>query len=650
MEKEQYLQKVELANEWMRAYYESDSPLASDEEYDRLIRELKEFEEQNPSLIAKNSPTQKVAPALQSAFKKSHHLSPMWSMEDIFNFDELESWAKRARCESGFFIEPKFDGASLNLLYENGNLIKAATRGDGAVGEDVTLNALEIDNIPKIISYKERIEIRGEVVIFKEDFEKLNEERIQSEQPPFANPRNAASGSLRQLDVRITGQRKLRFYPWGVGENSLSFTKHSQIMAFVRELGFLKDDFLRLCADLKEVQEAYDELLNLRDKKPMMMDGMVVRIDDLALCKTLGYTVKFPRFMAAFKFPALEKTTRLLGVNLQVGRSGAITPVAVLEPVNLDGVVVKSASLHNFDEIVRLGVKINDFVSIIRSGDVIPKITSVFKTRRTGLECEIARPIFCPECGSELLDEGALIKCQNLDCKARLVEAIIYFVSKKCLNIDGLGSSIVELLYERGKINSIEDIFHLKFGDFEGLEGFKEKKIIKLLKAIEVAKDCDLYRFITALGIEHIGEVAAKKLALSFGLDWHKQDFESYKNLDGFGEQMALSLSEFVRVNGERIENFYNLLRLMLPQKQPQNSTFLGKSFVLTGTLSRPREEVKALIESLGGKVNSSVSAKTDFVLFGEAAGSKLEKAKNLGIVCLSEADFTQLLKDNDAL
>ncbi|MBK1964290.1 NAD-dependent DNA ligase LigA [Campylobacter novaezeelandiae] len=646
MTKEEYLEKVKLANLWMRAYYEKDEPLASDEEYDNLIKELKKFESENPNLLLKDSPTQKIAPTIQSEFKKISHLSPMWSMEDVFNEDELKAWAKRARSENNFFIEPKFDGASLNLVYENGKLISGATRGDGKIGEDITLNVLEIDSIPKNIPYLEKIEIRGEVVILKDDFEKINEKRANLNQSLFANPRNAASGSLRQLDTSITKERNLKFYPWGVGQNSLKFSKHSEIMEFVRNLGFLKDDFVRLCKDLNEVMIAYRELLNLRDKKPMMMDGMVVRVDDLNLCNELGYTVKFPRFMAAFKFPALEKTTRLIGVNLQVGRSGVITPVAILEPVNLDGVIVKSATLHNFDEIARLDVKINDYVSIIRSGDVIPKITKVFKERRDGLELNILRPKICPTCQSELLDEGALIKCQNIDCEDRLLNSIIHFVSKKCLNIDGLGESIVELLYKNKKITTIESIFYLKFSDFEGLEGFRKKKINNILNAIENAKNCDLYRFITALGIEHIGEVAAKKLSLSFGFDWHKQSLESYENLEGFGNQMALSLCEFIRVNYQRIDNFYKILNLRLDQNEIQNdSKIIGKTFVITGTLSRPRDEFKALIESLGGKVSSSVSKKTNFVLYGEEAGSKLDKARELNITCIDENAFNELIK-----
>lgn len=641
MREEEYLKKVALANSWMRAYYEFDEPLASDEEYDALIRELKEYERENEA--SANSPTQKIAPTLQSEFKKIKHLSKMWSMEDVFNEAELRAWAKRAKCEGAFFIEPKFDGASLNLIYENGKLSSGATRGDGELGEDISLNVLEIENIPKNIAYKERIEIRGEVVILKDDFEKINAQRLKENQNPFANPRNAASGSLRQLDTHVTKQRKLQFYPWGVGENALKFTKHSEVMAFIRELGFLKDDFVRLCADLDAVLKAYEELLNLREQKPMMMDGMVVRIDDLALCEELGYTIKFPKFMAAFKFPALEKTTRLLALNLQVGRSGVVTPVAVLEPVNLDGVVVKSATLHNFDEISRLDVKINDFVSIIRSGDVIPKITKVFKDRRSGTELEISRPKLCPVCKSELLDEKTMIKCQNLACEARLVNSIIHFVSKKCLNIDGLGESIVELLFQKGKILAPKDIFDLKYEDFEGLEGFKEKKISKLLKAIESAKTCELYRFITGLGIEHIGEVGAKKLAQSFKKEWHKQDFETYKNLEGFGEEMARSLEEFVRVNEKSIEEFYEILNLSQESVNMQG-IFNEKSFVITGTLSRPREEFKALIEKQGGKVSSSVSKKTSFVLFGEEAGSKLTKARELGVSCINEDEFKRML------
>ena len=644
MDYEQYLEKVSLAKKYAQAYYVDDEPLASDEEYDKLLRELKDFESKNESLISKDSPTQHIGSVIQSEFKKIRHLKKMWSMDDVFDEEELRAWAKRARCENGFFVEAKFDGVSLNLLYEDGKLISGATRGDGEIGEDISLNVLEIDNIPKTIAYKGKIEIRGEVLILKDDFEALNESRAKETQSLFANPRNAASGSLRQLDTSITRARKLKFYPWGVGEHSLNFKKHSEIMDFIRALGFLKDDFIRLCENLDEVLKAYKELLALRDKKPMMMDGMVVRIDDLALCESLSYTVKFPRFMAAFKFPALEKSTKLLGVNLQVGRSGLVTPVAVLEPVELDGVRVSSASLHNFDEIARLDIRINDYVAVIRSGDVIPKITNVYKDRREGKELLISRPKLCPVCESELLDEGILIRCQNLNCEARLVNSIIYFVSKKCMNIDGLGESIVELLYKHKKISSIESIYSLKYSDFENLEGFKDKKINNLLSSIEASKDNELFKFISALGIEHIGEVAAKKIASCFSFEWLDKKKEDFESLEGFGEQMALSLEDFLAINKERILHFYSILRLKNTQQESKTSIFTAKIVVITGSLSKPRDEFKALLESMGAKVSSSISAKTDFLLCGKDAGSKLEKAKALGIKILSEEEFNSLL------
>ncbi len=652
----EYQRAVRRAAAWARAYYGRDEPLASDEEYDALVRQLRAFERENPSLVSANSPTQKVAPAVQSELKKIPHSARMWSMEDVFDENELRAWAKRAGADGlieNFFVEPKFDGASLNLTYENGVLISGATRGDGLVGEDITLNVREIASIPQRIDYSEKIEIRGEVLILKADFDELNARRAQQGLSTFANPRNAASGSLRQLDAAVTRERKLVFYPWGVGENSLKFTRHSEVMDFIRRLGFLKDDFVRLCATLNEVIAAYNELLAQRESKKMMMDGMVVRLDKLAKCEQLGYTVKFPRFQAAFKFPALEKTTRLLGVNLQVGRSGVITPVAVLDAVQIEGVTVRSATLHNFDEIARLGAKIGDFVSLIRSGDVIPKITKVYKERRKGDETGISRPTHCPECGGELLDEGTLIKCQNLACKARVVGAIVHFVSKKCLNIDGLGESIVQLLHKKGKISSVEDIFFLQSADFGGLEGFKDKKIAKLLRAIENARKTQLHRFINALGIEHIGEVAAKKIANTYGKAWIDRGEGDFAALEDFGEVMAKSVCEFLRINRERILKFYEILEFgdlnvaknSVADSSNSNLTSLGgKIFVITGTLSKPREFFAELIEKLGGKVSSSVSSKTHFVLCGENAGSKLAKAQTLGVACIDESEFYALI------
>ncbi|MBR8462854.1 NAD-dependent DNA ligase LigA [Campylobacter sp. faydin G-140] len=639
----EYEKAVETLNEWAKAYYENDTPIASDEEYDALYRWVVEFEEKYPEEISLFSPTLRIGGAVSDGFSKASHIKQMWSMEDIFNIDELNAWLKRGeKWGRKFVVEPKFDGASLNLLYENGILVRAITRGDGLVGEDVTINAKTIKSIPLKISYNERIEIRGEVVIKKSDFDAINEERVKNGEVVLSNPRNAAAGSLRQLDSSVTSKRKLLFIPWGVGEHSLKFTRHSEIMGFVRSLGFKRDEFFKVIS-ADEIENAYNELLLKRDSKAVMLDGMVIRVDDIKDCEELGYTVKFPKFMVAFKFPAIEKVTRLVDIALQVGRSGVVTPVGILDEVMIDGARVRSATLHNFDEIARLGVMKNDYVSVIRSGDVIPKITNVFKDRRDGTEQIIERPKFCPECGSHLLDEGVFIKCQNLDCKARVVASIIHYASKKCLNIDGLGDAIINLLYEKRLITRIIDIYLLKFEDFLGLEGFKDKKISNLLNAIQMSKGCELSRFITGLGCEHIGEVAAKKIAENFGDEWLDVSYNELISLDGFGEEMVKSFVEFKDVNRNSILNLLAIVKPVAKKIQTIQNALSGKSFVITGTLSRPRDEIKVELESYGAKVVGSVSKKTDFVLAGTEAGSKLEKANELGVRVIDESEYERL-------
>ncbi|TWO19694.1 NAD-dependent DNA ligase LigA [Campylobacter hyointestinalis] len=644
MDKNDYLKAVDTLNLWAKAYYTNDAPIASDAEYDELYAKTLKFEDENPELKVPYSPTCRVGGEILSEFQKSSHLERMWSMEDIFSDEELDAWILRGdKTGLEFFVEPKFDGASLNLLYENGKLVKATTRGDGSIGEDVTNNARVISSIPLQISYKELIEIRGEVVISKADFELINLKREKNCEPPLANPRNAAAGSLRQLDNGVVKQRKLKFYPWGVGRNSLEYEKHSQIMDFVRSLGFLQDGFCLICKTSDELKNAYKELTKKRDDKPILMDGMVVRVNDLSKAKSLGYTVKFPKFMVAYKFPAIEKTARLIDVALQVGRTGVVTPVGILDGVWIEGAFVRNVTLHNFDEINRLGLMKNDLVAVIRSGDVIPKITSVFKERRNGEEKEIARPKFCPECGTELLDEDVLIKCQNLSCKARVVSSIIYFASKKCMNIDGLGEAIVELLFKKGIIKDIADIYRLDELSFMGLEGFKTKKISNLLKAIDDSKTPNLERFITSLGIEHIGEVAAKKIAITYAQKWISLSLEELLSLDGFGEAMALSYLEFIRVNLDKIKELLSFITPKIAQVEIKQNAFSGKIVVITGSLSRPRDEFKAELESFGAKVTNSVSAKTDFVLYGDEAGSKLEKAMSLGINLINENEYESL-------
>lgn len=640
MNEKEYIKSIGILNNWAKAYYVEDNPIASDEEYDKLYKEVKKFEDENPTKIVENSPTLRVGGVILEGFSKASHIKKMWSMEDVFNDEELVAWVNRVKKKEenfSFYCEPKFDGASLNLIYENGVLKQAITRGDGQVGEDVTQNIKTIRSIPLSIDYKGLIEVRGEVVIRKNDFDMINENRIKNGEEPFANPRNAASGSLRQLDTSITAKRKLFFYTWGLGENSLEYKLLSQAMDFIYSQGFLKPPERLVSKNLSDIKKIYQKLINSRDEISMMMDGLVVKIDEIALQDTLGYTVKNPRWMVAYKFPAIEKVTTILGVDFQVGRTGTITPVANVKAIDIEGVKVERATLHNFDEIKRKDLMINDSVIIIRSGDVIPKITKTLKSRRDGTQKPIKKPTNCPVCNSILLDEGAYIKCQNLTCSARIITSLTHFVSKKCLNIDGFGEKIVVQLFHEGKIKNIEDIYRLEYKDLVGLEGFKDKKITNLLNAIENSKNPNLSKFIAGLGIEHIGEVAAKNLALSFGLDFLNKNFHDFESLDGFGVEMAKSLEEFIRVNKDEVEVLLDIINpIELKLESIEENPYNKKTIVLTGTMRKSRDEIKEFLEKLGAKVTNSVSLKTDLVIYGDKAGSKLLKAQKLGVKSIS--------------
>lgn len=648
MSHEEYLAKIELANTWAKAYYVDDAPLASDEEYDKLYHEILDYEQKNPLFADINSPTKRVGGMVLEGFNKAEHKARMWSMEDVFDEADLDAWierVKKVKENFTFYCEPKFDGASLNLIYEKGTLKQAITRGDGSIGEDVTENVKTIGSIPLRIDYQEPIEIRGEVVIKKADFERLNAERLSLGEPLFANPRNAAAGSLRQLDTSITAKRKLMFYPWGIGMSSLTQNFLSQKMSFVYNLGFLQPPRIVVTQCVDDVHSLYAELIAKRDEIEMMMDGMVVKIDDVSLQEELGYTVKYPKWMVAFKFPAIEKVTRLKDITLQVGRTGVVTPVAEVEAVNIEGVIVERATLHNFDEIERKDVRIGDSVIIIRSGDVIPKIIKVLTERRDGSEKKVKRPFNCPVCGSELLDDGALIKCQNLSCDARVVGAIIHFASKKALNIDGLGDKIVEQLYAQKLVLHVKDLYTLNVEQLLALEGFKAKKADNLLAAIEQSKGVSLEKFINALGIEHIGEVAAKKIARAFGLEWLEASYEQIIALEGFGEEMAKSLVEFIHVNKAETYDLMAVINPIASKLEITESIFTGKTVVLTGSMSKSRDEIKVMLEKLGAKVSGSVSKKTDFVIYGEEAGSKLDKAIELGVKTLSESELNGMVE-----
>ncbi len=665
-----YEKAVELLKKWAYHYYVLDNPLVTDEEYDKLYREVEKWEKEHPEKIDPTSPTQRIGDVVLDEFKKAKHITKMWSMEDVFDENEFIEWVNRVKKlvkEFTFYIEPKFDGVSLNLVYENGKLIRAETRGDGEIGEDVTLNAKTIKSIPLEIEYKGLIEIRGEVVIKKSDFDKLNEERIKKNEPTFANPRNAAAGSLRQLDVKITASRPLIFYPWGVGypiemliEEDLrekyekektqfieKFKTYKNLMDFVYSLGFKEPPKRSECMDIECVLKKYKEFIEIRENLDVMLDGMVVKVNELDLLDKLGYTQKYPRWMVAYKFPALEKESILKDVVIQVGRTGVLTPVAILEPVDIGGVIVERATLHNFDEIERMDIRIGDHVIVIRSGDVIPKITKVLYHKRTGKEKKIPRPTHCPVCGSEVLDEGAIIKCQNLNCPARIVNNIIHFASKNALNIEGLGESVAKLLYEHGLVKDVTDLFNLKVEDLEKLPLFARKKAENLVNAINKVKGIECWRFINALGIEHIGEVASKKICEKFGIDFYKRAPEEFYRIEGFGPEMVKSLEEYIRVNREKIEKLIELIKPTNPKKEVKKSIFSEKTIVLTGTMSKPRSEIKEMLEELGAKVTNSVSKKTDYLIVGEDAGSKLEKAKKLGVEILPEKRMWEMINQS---
>jgi DNA ligase (NAD+) len=643
MNLQEYKAKVKLLNQYAYSYYVLDDPIATDAEYDQLYNQIKEFEKQNPNLISLDSPTQRIGDKVLDKFEKVTHLSKMWSQEDIFDENGLKDWLKRVykvADKMSFLVMPKFDGASLNLIYKNGKLFKAVTRGDGNIGEDVTNNVKTIYSIPLTIDFTKTIEIRGEVVIKKNDFLVINQQRLQNNQPTFANPRNAASGSLRQLDPKITAKRKLLFVPWGLGDNDY-FQTSLQEFEFIWKNNFYKIPFLTVATTYQDIIKSYQNILDNRDKYDIMLDGAIIKVNEKDLQFDLGYTVKYPKFSIAYKFPAVEKVTKLIDVKYQVGRTGVITPVAILQPVFIDGSTVSRATLHNFDEIKRLNLKINDYVIVIKSGDIIPKITKVLINRRNGEEKEIQKPIVCPTCHNELLIEDVLIKCQNLNCPDRAVNSIIYFASKNCMNIDGLGNKIVELLYKKSKIKNVLDLYNLKYDDLIDLEGFKDKKITNLLTSIKNSIHRPLEKFINALGIEHIGEVASKIIAYEYQDKFLELNYEQLIKLDGFGDEMAKSYLEFMRVNKDFIQKLYNIIQPTIPKKQIiKQNPFKDKKIVITGSLSRPRSEIKAYLESLGAKVSSSISKKTDFLLAGENAGSKLQKAQELKIQIISEDDI----------
>lgn len=647
MDFQTYKEKTELLKKMAHHYYVLDDPIASDDEYDRLYFELVAYEKDNPNHIDSTSPTQRVGDKIKENFEKITHIERMWSLDDVFNFDELNAWKNRINkydTDITFMCDAKFDGASLNLTYDKGVLISAATRGDGNTGESILENAKMINSIPLSIPYLDKIEIRGEVIINKDDFEKINKERMQNNESIFANPRNAASGSLRQLDSKITKKRKLKFIPWGFGYFNIDENSFFNRLNMIKKFGFIDTKLSVKCNNLDEVEAFYNKLISIRHTYDIMLDGMVVRLDSLNLQNSLGYTAKNPRFAVAYKFPPIEKQTKILDISFSVGRSGVITPVAELEPINIEGASVSRATLYNFEEIEKKDIRINDNVLIIRSGDVIPKIIKPIKELRNGNEIKISKPSFCPICNSELLVENILIKCQNLQCKARVKNSIIHFCSKKAMNMMGLGDKIIDFLFEEKIINNILDIYKITREMLENKEGWKEKKIQNVLDSIQSSKNIELWRFINALGIEHIGENASKKLVELFGFRIFDISYDELIAVDGIGSESAKSLTIFMETNKELINE---LLKIIQPTIEKNNGILNGEIVVITGTLSISRDEMAKRLENLGANISSSISKKTTMLIAGINAGSKLDKARELGIRILNEDELNILINHN---
>ena len=645
-------------------YYTHDNPVITDAEYDRLIQKLTKLESENPALITPDSPTQKVGGTVLDAFSKVNHEIPMLSLGNVYSYEELSDFVNRISNrlniteEPLFCVEPKLDGLAISLLYDNGKLIRAATRGDGSIGENVTHNVKTIRNVPLILkgdNIPEIIEIRGEVVMPIAAFNAYNEKAEKKGEKSFANPRNAAAGSLRQLDSKITAKRPLAFYSYGIGlmENGVLPESHYQRLQKLKEWGLPLGNEIELKSGPKGCMEYYQSILQTRNTLPYEIDGVVYKVDDIQLQEQLGFISRAPRWATAHKFPAQEEQTILLDVEFQVGRTGAITPVAILEPVFVGGVTISRASLHNQDEIDRLGIKIGDTVVVRRAADVIPQITRTLPEKNTKHE-KIIFPGLCPVCNSEIerIEDEAIARCSGgLYCAAQRKEAIQYFASRKAMNIDGLGEKVVDLLVDEELISNPADLFNLKAEQLVDLERMGPKKAENLLNALEKSRQTTLTKFILSLGIREVGEATAKNLAEHFlTLDAIKQaDTEALQEVDDVGEIVAKHVEYFFR-QPHNLEVIDKLIKAgihwpAITAREKQLLPLKGKTYVLTGTLTQlKRNDAKASLQALGAKVSGSVSSKTDCVIAGESAGSKLTKAQDLGIPVIDEDELIALL------
>ncbi len=659
MDKEKAKKRIDELNKltayYASKYYDDDNPEISDFEYDMLMNELKNLEKQFPEFINADSLTQKVGGTVKEGFEKVTHVVPLQSLQDVFSYDELYSFDERMKKfnqDIKYVVETKIDGLSVALEYKKGEFIKGATRGNGQIGEDITENLRTIKNIPKTLNEKIDIIVRGEVFISKKDFDELNEK--QDEDNRFANARNLAAGSLRQLDSSVTKSRPLDIYIFNVQKSDdIKFTSHYESLVYLEKLGFNVNPIKVLCDNIEDAIKEVENIGKTREKIPFGIDGAVIKVDDLYLREEIGTTFKTPKWAIAYKYPPEQKETILKDIVCNVGRTGVITPMAILEPVVVAGSKISKTTLHNEDFVKEKGLKIGDHVLIQKAGDVIPEVVKVLKEKRTGNEKDFEMPKTCPVCGAPAIrEEGeAQIRCIGIECEARNLRNIIHFASKEGMNIEGLGEKIVEQLYNNGLIKTIADIYYLKQEDIETLKKDGKKFAKNLIDAIEKSKNNDLDRFICAIGIRHIGTKSAKTLAKQFksidGL--MSASLEDLVATDDVGDITAESIYEFFKQ--EQTIDLINKLKnvnvnMKLKDIDVSDNRFEGKSFVLTGTLEEyTRDEASKIIENFGGKTSSSVSKKTDYVLAGEEAGSKLTKAESLGVKIISEQEFKDMIK-----
>lgn len=641
-------------------YYVLDSPEISDAEFDDLMRRLEKLEEEHPEFITPDSPTQRVGGEPLEGFRKVEHSTPMLSLGNAFNPGELKEFANRIYRLAGtdqitFVVEHKIDGLSAILTYEEGRLVLGATRGNGVVGEDVTENIRTIRAVPLKLRKDVNLEVRGEVYISKKDFEHLNERRLDKGEEPFANPRNAAAGSVRQLDPQIAASRSLSLIAYDLvhyGEGNIN--SHLEALELLQELGF-KVNWHQRCSSIEEVISYCQEWTEKREELPFEIDGLVIKVNDLGLREKLGSTAKSPRWAIAYKFPAQQKTTTIKDIIISVGRTGALTPTAILEPVHIAGSTVSRATLHNEDEIRRKDIKIGDQVLVQKAGDVIPEVVKVIKDKRDGDETEFSMPDFCPVCGGEVVrEEGeAVSRCTNVTgCPAQKREGILHFVSRNAMNIDGVGPALIDQLLEKGLIEDYADLYYLKKEDLIPLERMAEKSAENALKAIEGSKNRPLHNLFFALGIRHVGAGVARVLARVYHSvdELEEANLEELTEIDEIGPIIAESIVNFFKAEHNRkvIEKLKKAGVKLAGEGQSKGKVIKeleGKKFVFTGGLvNLTRNEAKELVLSVGGDVSSSVSKKTDYVVVGEDPGSKYDKARELGVTILSEVEFLKLL------